>query len=124
MVFAGAAGGRGGGTNSHQSRSPVVVSLDCTRPGVVKKGAGLRDGWRTESQMIASFAQLVAFDGVVFAGVAGGRGGGAGCHNAASFMRHYTRPGGLKKGGGGRRGRVAGGTVPVNSQDLAQSPRP
>ena len=43
------------------------------------------------------FVEGSAFDGVVFAGTAGGRGGGAGCHNEASFMRHYTRPGMAKK---------------------------
>ena len=38
------------------------------------------------------FTELGAFDGVVFAGGAGGRGGGAGCHN-----RDCTRPGRAKK---------------------------
>jgi hypothetical protein len=31
------------------------------------------------------FARLGAFDGVVFAGVAGGRGSGAGCHNGGLY---------------------------------------
>jgi hypothetical protein len=38
------------------------------------------------------FAELRAFDGVILAWVAGGRGGGAGCHNG-----DCTRPGRGKK---------------------------
>ena len=40
------------------------------------------------------FAELGTLDGVVFAGVAGGRGGGAGCHNG-----DCARPGWVKKAG-------------------------
>jgi hypothetical protein len=48
-------------------------------------------------EVAVGLSKLEAFNGMVFAGVAGGRGGGAGCHNATSFMRHYTRPGMVKK---------------------------
>lgn len=49
------------------------------------------------------FAELGAFDGVVFAGMASGNGGGAYCHNG-----DCTRPGVGKKEQSGR-GQVAGG---------------
>ena len=45
-----------------------------------------------EGAAAVGFAELGAFDGVVFAGLAGGRGGGAGCHNG-----DCTRPGVVKK---------------------------
>jgi hypothetical protein len=52
-----------------------------------------------EGAAAVCFAELCTLDGVVFAAGAGGRCGGAGCHNGASFMRHYTRPGRVKKAG-------------------------
>ena len=45
-----------------------------------------------ESASAMGFAELGTFHGVVFAGLAGGRGGGAGCHNG-----DCTRPGRVKK---------------------------
>ena len=58
-----------------------------------------------EGAAAMGFAELGTFDGVVFAGVAGGRSGGADCHNATSFMRHYTRPVRVKKTAGWQSGR-------------------
>jgi hypothetical protein len=56
------------------------------------------------------FAKLGAFDGVVVAGLTGGRGGGASCHNG-----DCTRPGWVKKPGDSpelaRGVKVGGGTA-------------
>jgi len=71
----------------------------------------LFDGVAVAGQPPSCTAELGAFDSVVFAGCAGGRGGGAGCHNGASFMRHYTRPGVAKKAAGCKGQVAAGGTA-------------
>ena len=54
-----------------------------------------------QSAAAIGFAEKGAFHGVVLAGLAGGRVGGVGCHNATSFMRHYTWPRVVKKAAGG-----------------------
>ena len=60
----------------------------------VARRCAMADG---KSGSAVRFAELGAFDGVVFAGVAGGRVGGAGCHDEASIMRHCKWLGVVKK---------------------------
>jgi hypothetical protein len=59
----------------------------------------------------ACFAELGAEHGMVFAGVAGCRGDGAGCHNW-----DCTRPGRVKKVAGWQSFRAAGGGTAVSSE--------
>ena len=50
-----------------------------------------------EGAAAVGFAEPGASHGLVFAGVAGGRGGGAGCHKKASLWGLYTAGGGEKR---------------------------
>ena len=88
----------------------VVFFADFAAVEAVFEGVGVSERCAVgdgEGFAAVGSAELGTFDGVVFAGVAGGRGGGAGCHNVTSFMRHYTRPGVEKKVAWGEGARVA-----------------